>query len=113
MKLLFYIMVKTDLLDEVLAELAKNDVHGATVVGGRGMAKLLSSNHDEDELPFLGTVRAFLQPEHEQHDVLLIALPEAKVPVAISAIEAIVGDLTLKNNGVAFTVPVDYSKGLF
>lgn len=112
MKLLFFIMVKTDLLDDVLAELAQNDIHGATVLEGKGMAKLLSGSHDEDELPFLGAVRAFLQPEHEMHEILLIALPDEKVPVAISAIENVVGDLAQKNTGVAFTVPLDFTKGL-
>ena len=112
MKLFFFILNKTEKLDAVLTELARIDISGATVLEGMGMATLLSHEHDEDEIPFLGSLRAFLNPEREKSKVILAVIQERKIPEAVSAIESVVGDLSLEDTGVVFSVPIDFTKGL-
>ena len=112
MKLLFYVLNKTEKLDAVLTEFARRNINGATVIDSAGMARLLSHKHDEDEIPFLGSVRAFLNPEREKSNVIFTVIQDNQLSDAISAIEHVVGDLSTKNNGVAFSVPIDFTKGI-
>lgn len=112
MKLLFFILNKTEKLDAVLTEFARINISGATVLDSMGMARLLSQEHDEDEIPFLGSLRTFLNPEREKNKVILAVIQECKLQEAVSAIESIVGDLSDKDNGIVFCVPIDFTKGI-
>lgn len=112
MKLLFLILNKTEKLDEVLTEFARRNISGATVIESIGMARLLSHEHDEDEIPFLGSLRAFLNPEREKSKIVLTVIHEWQLSEAVSAIESVIGDLTLKDTGVVFSVPIDFTKGI-
>lgn len=112
MKLFFFILNKTEKLDAVLTELARIDISGATILESMGMARLLSHEHDEGEIPFLGSLRAFLNPEREKSKIILAVIQERKIPEAVSAIESVVGDLSLEDTGVVFSVPIDFTKGL-
>jgi len=112
MKLLFFILNKTEKLDAVLTEFARINISGATVLESMGMARLLSHEHDEDEIPFLGSLRAFLNPEREKSKIILAVIQEWQLPEAIKAIESVIGDLSLKDNGIAFSVPIDFTKGI-
>jgi hypothetical protein len=111
MKLLFYVLNKTEKLDALLTEFTHRNIHGATVLESVGMARVLSHQHDADEIPFLGSIRAFLNPEKEKGNVIFTVIKDEQLTDAISAIEYVVGDLSLKDNGVAFCVPIDYTKG--
>nr|WP_319489611.1 hypothetical protein [uncultured Caproiciproducens sp.] len=113
MKLLFFVLNKTEKLDAILTEFVRQDIHGATVLESMGMARLLSHKHDEDEIPFLGSLRTFLNPEREKNNVIFAVIQDNQLPVAVSAIESIVGDLSVNNTGVVFSVPIDFAKGLF
>ena len=100
-------------LDSLLTEFAHRNINGATVIDSVGMARLLCHKHDGDEIPFLGSVRAFLNPEREKSNVIFTVIQDDQLSEAISAIEYVVGDLSIKDNGVAFSVPIDYTKGLW
>ncbi|MGO5053513.1 hypothetical protein ACTQ6A_13565 [Lachnospiraceae bacterium LCP25S3_G4] len=113
MKLLYFVLNKTEKLDEILAEFIQWGIKDATIVDSMGMVRLLNSKYDEDELPFLGSVRAFLKKDFEKSKLIMIVLDECKVPVAIQAIENVIGDLTKKDTGVVFTVPIDFVKGFY
>ncbi len=111
MKLLFFVLNKTEKLDAVLTEFVHRNIHGATVLESMGMARLLSRKHDEDEIPFLGSLRTILNPEREKNNVILAVIQDNQLPEAVSAIEKVVGDLTVNNTGIVFSVPIDFSKG--
>ena len=66
MKLLFFVLNETEKLDDVLTELATNGIKGATVIDSMGMARILSNNHDDNEISFLSSLRSFLSPEREK-----------------------------------------------
>ncbi|MFT5873024.1 MAG: hypothetical protein ACI8WT_001966 [Clostridium sp.] len=112
MKLLFFILNKVEKLDEVLTEFARINISGATVLDSMGMARLLNHQHDEGEIPFLGSLRAFLNPEREKSKVIITVIQEWQLSEAVSAIESIVGDLSDKDNGIVFSVPIDFTKGI-
>lgn len=112
MKLLIFVLYRTEKLDALLAAFAQRNICGATVLESIGMAKLLSGKHDAEEIPFLGSVRAFLKPEREKSNVILAAIPDENLQEAVDIIESVVGDLSRGNTGAIFSVPIDYWKGL-
>ncbi|MDF2538606.1 MAG: hypothetical protein K0S76_1627 [Herbinix sp.] len=112
MRLFFYVLNKTEKLDAILSEFAKRNISGATVVESMGMARILSHKHDEDEIPFLGSLRKFLNPEREKGNLIFAVIRDDQLMEAVNIIEDIVGDLTAKDNGVVFSLPIDYTKGI-
>jgi hypothetical protein len=112
MRLLFYVLNKTEKLDDILTEFARRNISGATVLESMGMARILSHKHDEDEIPFLGSLRKFLNPEREKSNLIFAVIRDDQLSEAVSIIEGIVGDLSANNNGVVFSLPLDYTKGI-
>ncbi|CRZ33407.1 hypothetical protein DFR55_11931 [Herbinix hemicellulosilytica] len=112
MRLFFYVLNKTEYLDTLLDEFAHNGINGATIIESTGMAKILSSKYDEDELPFLASLRNFLNPERENSYVIFMIIEDEQLNKVVDIIENIVGDLTQDNNGVVFSFPIDYAKGI-
>lgn len=112
LKLLFFVLNKTEKLDDVLTEFSRRNIKGATVLESAGMARLLSHKHDEDEIPFLGSLRTFLNPEREKSKTIFTVIREDQLEEAVSAIESVVGDLSCRDAGVIFSVPIDFTKGI-
>lgn len=112
MRLFFYILNKTEYLDTILEEFAHKNINGATVIESTGMARILSHKHDEDELPFLASLRNFLNPERESNNIIFTVVQDDQLATVVDIIESIVGDLSKKNNGIVFSFPVDYTKGI-
>ncbi|MFA9375474.1 MAG: hypothetical protein ACERKZ_01855 [Lachnotalea sp.] len=113
MKLLFFVLNKTECLDDVLVEFVNRNINGATVIDSAGMARILCDKHDNCEIPFLGSIRAYLHPEREKSNIILTVLEDDQLKGAIEAIESIVGDLSKKDTGIVFSVPIDFVKGLY
>lgn len=112
MKLLFFVLNRVDKLDDVLTAFVNNNIKGATVIDSIGMARLLSTKHDDDEISFLSSLRVFLNPEREKSNIILTVIQDSQLDTAVSAIESVVGDLSSEDTGVVFSVPVDFAKGL-
>ena len=112
MKLLIFVLNKTEKLDDVLTEFARRNMCGATVLDSMGMVHMLAGRHDEEEIPFLGSLRQFLNSERQQNNVILAAIDDKQVDEAVAAIESVVGDLSNEDTGVVFCLPIDYTKGI-
>lgn len=112
MKLLFLVLNKTEKLDEVLTGFAKNGIKGATIIDSMGMARLLSDKHDDNDISFLSSLRVFLSPERERNNIILTVIQDSQLETAIKSIETVIGDLSEKDTGVVFSVPVDFAKGI-
>ncbi|PKM62124.1 MAG: hypothetical protein CVU99_00465 [Firmicutes bacterium HGW-Firmicutes-4] len=112
MKLLVYVLSQPDKLDTLLAALAAQKICGATVLEGRGMARHLSHLHDTDEIPILGSLRSFLNPDVVESNIIFMILEEEKINQVIEVIEATVANLDDADSGIVFTIPVDFAKGL-
>jgi hypothetical protein len=110
MKLLVFILNKTEALDGFLNELARHHQTGATIVSSKGMMRSVS---DQNELSFLGPLRAILDPDREDNKtILLVVKDEAAVANVRECIRNTVGDLSRPDTGILFTVPVDYVEGI-
>ena len=110
MKLFVVILNKTEKLEELLAEFVRIGICGSTVLQSTGAARLLS-NYDR-ELPVIGSLRTWLYPEREKNKTILTVLRDDQVQDAADAVARVVGDITQKDTGIIFSVPIDFTKGL-
>jgi nitrogen regulatory protein PII len=113
MKVLFFVLNKPEKLDDVLVEFVNRNINGATVIDSAGMARILCHKHDNDEIPFLGSIRAYLYPEREKSNLIITVIEDHQLDGAIEAIELVVGDLSKKDTGIVFSVPIDFVKGIY
>ncbi|MBR6102801.1 MAG: hypothetical protein IKP95_10250 [Ruminococcus sp.] len=111
MQLLFLIIKRTELVDNIMKALAAAGVHGGTVIDSVGMAKSISSM---DNLPTIGFLREMLKGEDptKKGKTIIIAVEDDKVEAAKKAILGITGDLTKPNAGVLFGVPISFALGI-
>lgn len=56
------------------------------------MARLLSHNHDEEDIPFWGSLRKFLNPEREKGNLIFAVIRDDQLDEAVNMIESIVGE---------------------
>ena len=111
MQLLFLIIKRTELVDDIMKALAQTGVHGGTVIDSIGMAKSISTM---DNLPTIGLLREMLKGEDpsKKGKTILFAVEEDKVEAATNAVLGITGDLSQPNAGVLFAVPITFAHGL-
>ena len=112
MKLLTFVLNQTEKLDELLTEFAHMGIGGGTILESTGMARVLGGHHDEEDIPFLGSLRSLLDPQREKSRTILLVLSDEMIPVPVDAFERVVGDLSHRDTGIAFSVPIDFVKGL-
>lgn len=112
MRLLFFVLNKIDKLDDVLSEFARNNIGGATVIESVGMARVLNNSHNEEDIPVLASLRQYLNPEREKNYVIFTVIKDNQLDQVVQIIESVVGDLSNKDTGIVFSLPVDYVKGI-
>jgi len=66
MKLFVFILNRTEKLEALLAEFGRAGICGATVLKSMGMARVLA-DYDDEEVPFLSSIRTVLHPEKEKN----------------------------------------------
>ncbi len=111
MQLLFLIIKRIELVDDIMQALAQSGVRGGTVIDSLGMAKSISTM---DNLPTINALRAILNgvDPSQKGKLLLIAVPEDQVKTARDAIIGVTGDLDTPNAGVFFGVPITFAEGI-
>ena len=111
MQLLFLIIKRVELVDEVMRSLAAAGIHGGTAIDSVGMAKSISTM---DNLPTIGLLREMLKGEDPsmKGKTIFVAVPDEQVEAAKDAILSVTGDLSLPNAGVLFGVPVTFALGI-
>lgn len=110
MQLLILILKNVDVIDELMKELAKNDIHGCTILDGHGMGEALVEMGD---MPMFGTLRALMASSNKQASkVLLMAIKDEQIVNVSAVIKSVVGDLSKPNTGIMLSVPVYYCEGL-
>ena len=112
MQVLFFILNAPEKLDELLAQMERGGIHGATIFDSTGMARVLKSHHNEDEFEFLSTIRMYMTRSRQKNCTIMTLLPEDQVESAVQIIESVVGSLEEENTGLVFTLPVGYVRGL-
>lgn len=111
MQLLFLVIKRVELVDEIMHALASAGIRGGTCIDSMGMAKSIS---DMDNLPMIGVLRALLSGEDpdQKGKTIFVAVHEDQVQVARNAIVSVTGDLTQPNAGVLFGVPITFADGV-
>jgi len=111
MQLLFLVIKRVELVDEVMHALASAGIRGGTCIDSMGMAKSIS---DMDNLPMIGVLRALLSGEDpdQKGKTIFVAVHEDQVQTARNAIVSVTGDLTQPNAGVLFGVPITFAEGV-
>ena len=105
MQLFVYITSDPDSMSPILAELLEKQIHGATTVDCKGMLTALNESSVEPP-PIFGSLRHFLNPEHQSGKMLFIVLKDEEVPTVKEVIHDVCGSLKEPNTGILFTVPV-------
>ena len=110
MQLLILILKKVEVMNELIKSLAKAGVKGATILEGTGMAEALVNMED---LPLFGALRRILaDEEREVSKVMMLVLKDEQVTETRKVISEVIGDLSVPNTGIMFTVPINYVEGL-
>lgn len=110
MQLLVLILKKVELMDELLKQLAKGGVKGATILDGTGMAEALVNMED---LPMFGVLRRILADEEKEVcKLLLFVLKDEQIIQTRNVIKSVVGDFSIPNTGIMFSIPITYVEGL-
>lgn len=53
------------------------------------------------------------KPGTRKSNVILAAIEDEQLTTAVKIIEQVVGDLSVRDTGVIFSVPIDYTKGIY
>lgn len=109
MKLIVFILNKVDSLDYLLEDLSAAGVKGATILQSQGMAMTLAQL--DSSLISQSIRQLFSASDGDNRTILMVARDE-QVAVVRKVITHSIGDLSLPNTGIFFTVPIDYVDGL-
>jgi len=111
MQLLFLVIKRVELVDEIMHALATAGIRGGTCIDSMGMEKSIS---DMVNLPMIGVLRALLSGEDpdQKGKTIFVAVHEDQVQTARNAIVSVTGDLTQPNAGVLFGVPITFAEGV-
>ena len=99
MQLLFLVIKRIELVDEIMRSLAQAGIRGGTVI---------------DSVPMIGVLRSILSGEDaaQKGKTIFVAVADDQVDVARKAITDVTGDLSQPNAGVLFGVPISFAEGV-
>jgi nitrogen regulatory protein PII len=105
---MIYVLNDVHLLDKFIVSLKNHGIKGATIINSTGMGRMLS---ESDDMNIIGTLSILFNGPRAESRVILMALEDQQVDIALKIIDDIAGDLSKPNSGIVFTVPIDYIKG--
>ncbi len=109
MKLMIFVLNNVDLLHYLLEDLSEAGIKGATIINSSGMGLTLSKLENS----FLGSsLKALFDNDRETNRMILCVIKDEQVAIVKDVIKNVVGDLSLPNTGIFFTVPIDDLDGL-
>lgn len=113
MKLFVLILNQTEKLDDLMVSYAKEEICGATILDSTGMVRELSGlRFHEEEIPFWGSVRKFLNNEdHKKSKTIFTVIRDDQKDKIIRITEEVVGDFTKPDTGIMFIIPLDFARG--
>ena len=108
MKLFVFVLNQEELLEQVLEAYAEAGVEGATILDSEVMGRFLTY-----EVPLFAEFRSFMKGNKPYNKTIFSVLRDE---TALSRLEPlldeITGGLDEPGNGIIFTLPVDYARGL-
>lgn len=110
MKLMVLILNKLDSLEYLLEGLSAAGIGGATIIESSGMAMTLSKL---DSSFVSASIRAlFSASGSDDNRTIFSVIRDDQLEIARKVIYTTVGDLSMPNTGVLFTVPIDFAEGI-
>ena len=111
MQLLFLIIKRTEIVDDIMQSLAQAGIKGGTCIDSVGMAKSIS---DMNTLPAIGVLSSILQGDDpaQKGKMIMVEIQDEQVETAKKAITDVTGDLSKPNAGVLFGVPITFAEGV-
>ncbi len=109
MKLMFFVLSNSSLLDFLLEDLSLAGIKGATVINSTGMGMILSKK--EDSILGLSLKSLFNNTDNDSHTIFCI-IENNQLEIVKKVIYDVVGDLNKPNTGVFFTLPIDDIDGI-
>jgi len=107
-KLVFFVVNREELLDDVLTAFMEADVPGATIIDSEGMGRFLTY-----EVPLFASFQQFMKGARPYNKTILSLVDsDEKVDALVALLEQVVGSLSEPGTGILFTVPVDRVFGL-
>lgn len=110
MKLMVIILNKIDSLEYLLEGLSAAGIGGATIIESSGMAMTLSKL---DSSFVSASIRAMFSSDgNEDNRTIISVIRNDQLEIARKVIYSTVGDLSMPNTGVLFTLPIDFAEGI-
>lgn len=108
LKLMVIILNKVDALEYLLEGLSAAGIGGATIIESSGLAMTLSKL---DSNFLSASIRALFSGD-EDNKTILSVIRNDQLDLARRVIYNTIGDLSLPNTGIMFTVPIDFAEGI-
>lgn len=110
MKLMVLILNRTERLDMLLEGFSSAGISGATIIESSGLAQTL--NRIGSSLLTTAIKDILGSTAEDDNRTVLSVIKDEQLDTARKVIYATVGDLSLPNTGVLFTVPIDFAEGI-
>lgn len=111
MQLFVLILNKTECLPKLLGEFLSAGIKGATIYDSMGEVQYIGHETVEPP-PIFGSLRKFINPDHEQNKTVLVILRDEQVEAARAIVNKVTGGLNKPGTGIIFTVPVSFVEGI-
>jgi len=108
MKLLIYVLSHVEKLPTLLKHFNEEGISGATILDSSGMGRELT---ERDEFSIFGSMRALIDQNNRTTKTLFFVIEDDQVKKIEKVIEKVIGDLSKPDQGILFTLPLDYVKG--
>ena len=108
MKLLIYVLSHVEKLQTLLNQFNEQGIAGATILDSSGMGRELS---ERDEFSIFGSMRALIDQNNRTTKTLFLVVEDDQVKKIETVIESVIGDLSKPDQGILFTIPLDYVSG--
>lgn len=108
-QVLFTVLNKIELLDRLLDEFEEAGVSGATVLNSVGMAHTLA---EHEESHFISSFRLFFDRGSSESKTIFIICSDEMAEKAKAAVRRVVGDLSLPDTAIMFSVPLMSIEGI-
>ena len=107
----FFVLVlnKTEVLEDILHQMALAGIRGATVLESTGMARLLK---DVDDMPFFSGLRSMLNQNRSQSNTVFVILEDSQVDTARKIVNEVTGGLDKPDTGIMFSLPTLFVEGI-
>ena len=110
MKLMVIILNRLDAIEYLLEGLSAAGIGGATIIESSGMAMTLSKL---DSSFVSASIRALFSSDgNEDNRTIISVIRNDQLEIARKVIYSTVGDLSMPNTGILFTLPIDFAEGI-